>query len=248
MSDNIITVEGTDFTQSQVSFEVNFEDIDVNSPAVSMEHLLLQEIKKLHLRLEKLRCGDKENSSRYDRAYIDKLFKYTDVARSYAMLSEDKSHRISAIAFDDKCNIIGTGYNGLPRGVEHREERLQKPLKSEYTVHAEENLVAQAAYRGQSLKDSSVMVTGRFPCAPCARKLIQAGVRLVLAPYPIDGNYLESNRIARQMFEEAGVEIHMNDALSSEVLGLDVEEPEDIVGPGIYEDTGTSDMIGKWYK
>lgn len=173
----------------------------------------------------------------YRREKVEKFFKYLDVARSYAMLSEDKAHRISAIAFDDKYNIIGTGYNGLPRGVKHLPERLDKPLKGDFTAHAEENLVSQAAYRGQSLKDSTVMVTSRFPCAPCARKLIQSGVKRVLAPYPVDGNYLESNRIARTMFEEANVAIHMDDRLSSVYLELDVGEPEDIVGPQIYEDT-----------
>lgn len=173
----------------------------------------------------------------WDRKKIEKFFKYLDVARSYAMLSEDKAHRISAIAFDDKYNIIGTGYNGLPRGVKHLPERLEKPLKVEFTAHAEENLVSQAAYRGQSLKDSTVMVTSRFPCAPCARKLIQSGVKLILAPYPVDGNYLESNRIARTMFEEAKVQVHMDDRLSSVLLDLDVEDIEDIVGPEIYEDT-----------
>lgn len=139
--------------------------------------------------------------------YLQKLLKFMPIAQSVAALSKDPNTKVGAVALDENYNIIATGYNGIPRGVEDAPERLQRPEKYRWVSHAEENLVAQAAYGGRSLKGATVLVTSLFPCNACARMLIQAGVKRVIAPKIENGRWAEVNEMAMRMFAEAGVEV-----------------------------------------
>lgn len=134
--------------------------------------------------------------------------KFMTIARAVAEYSKDRNTKVGAVAIDDNLNIIATGYNGFPRGVDDNvDERHTRPEKYLWTAHAEENLVSQAAYGGRSLKGSTVLVTALFPCATCARMLIQAGVRRIIAP-PLDTDrWAESNQVAKTMFHEANIEV-----------------------------------------
>ena len=130
-------------------------------------------------------------------------------ADAAAALSKDRSTRVGAVALDENYNIIATGYNGFPRGVNDTiDGRHQRPEKYLWTSHAEENLVAQSAFKGSSLKGSTVLVSALFPCATCARMLIQAGVKRVIAPRAKSNErWAAQNEVAAQMFNEAGVEV-----------------------------------------
>lgn len=72
--------------------------------------------------------------------------------------------------------IVGTGYNGMPRGCHDDEMPWNKgtidPLESKYlyVVHAELNAVVN---RG-ALKEGCTMYVTLFPCAECAKVVIQA--------------------------------------------------------------------------
>ena len=137
-----------------------------------------------------------------------KELKFMRFAEAAASLSKDRSTQVGAVAIDDNFNILATGYNGFPRGVnDDIDQRHERPEKYLWTSHAEENLVAQSAYSGRSLKDSTVLVSALFPCATCARMLIQAGVRRVIAPAVSNARWLEQNQVAKQMFNEANVEV-----------------------------------------
>jgi len=138
-----------------------------------------------------------------------KALKFMRFAEAAASLSKDKSTQVGAVALDDNYNILATGYNGMPRGVnDDVPERHERPEKYLWTSHAEENLVAQSAYSGRSLKGSTVLVSALFPCATCARMLIQAGVRRVIAPHAkSNARWAEQNEVAATMFNEAGVEV-----------------------------------------
>lgn len=135
--------------------------------------------------------------------------RFLGIAREAASWSKDPSTQVGCVARSPDRVVLGTGYNGLPRGVEDLPERMERPTKYLWTAHAEENLVAQAARTGTSLAGSTVTVT-HMPCCRCARSLINAGVVCV----EFDGNGLthmagEEFEVARQMFSEAGVELLM---------------------------------------
>lgn len=129
------------------------------------------------------------------------------LARVWASRSKDPSTQVGCVARNDDRLQLGSGYNGLPRGVQDLPERMERPQKYLWTAHAEENLVAQAAR--QVLLGSTVSVT-HMCCARCARSLINAGVKRV----EFDGAGTtsmpaEEFEVARIMFEEAGVELVM---------------------------------------
>lgn len=101
-----------------------------------------------------------------------------NIAKVVASRSTCTGHMaVGAVAVIDG-KIISTGYNGVPRGVPHCDDVgcLRLPDgKHAYLLHAEENLIAQAALRGMSLNGSSVYCT-HYPCSHCAALMVQAGV------------------------------------------------------------------------
>lgn len=135
--------------------------------------------------------------------------KYLPVAKAVAAMSKDPSTQVGAIALDENRNIIATGYNGFPRGVNDDPARYaDRSTKYSLIAHAEQNLVAQAAYGGRSLKGCTVILTSLYPCSACAKSLIQAGVRRVISPPPdTDPRWAEEAKWASLMFEESGVEL-----------------------------------------
>ena len=105
--------------------------------------------------------------------------------------------------------IRSTGFNGFPRGIEDREDRLaDRDQKYPLICHAEENAIMHAARIGVSLKGCVAYVTW-VPCPRCARSLIQSGVREVV--YPADAEiperWAEDFEISTGMIEEAGLVI-----------------------------------------
>ena len=110
--------------------------------------------------------------------------------------------KVGAVAVGSHNEILETGYNGIPRGVEDTSERLERPAIYLWGSHAEENLVASAAR--QRLAGSTVYVT-HLCCNTCARMLINAGVAKVVVGNGATSMPTELFDIARTMFNEAGV-------------------------------------------
>ena len=127
-------------------------------------------------------------------------------AHHAASKSKDPSTQVGAVAVGPDGEIRATGYNGLPRGVEDRPERMERPAKYLWTSHAEENLVAHAARVGVSLTGCTVYVT-HYPCSRCARSLIQAGVAKINVGDGTTSMPEEEFETARVMFAESGVDV-----------------------------------------
>ena len=138
-----------------------------------------------------------------------KFEKFLPSAQAIAALSKDPSTKVGAVALNDDGILLAVGYNGFPRGVGDDPARYaDKEVKYKLISHAEQNLVAQAAYAGHSLKGSTVVLSGLYPCSSCAKSLIQAGVRRIITP-PADANprWAPDAEWSSLMFREAGVEI-----------------------------------------
>lgn len=131
--------------------------------------------------------------------------------------------KIGAVAVKDK-HILSTGYNGAPAGIKDCLElgclRDQMNIASGSphdicrSVHAEQNVIIQAAVHGVSIKGSTIYCT-TAPCALCARMLVNAGIEryVCFIDYP--------NKEARYLFKEAGIQFDI------------LEEPsfsEDLIG------------------
>ncbi len=145
----------------------------------------------------------------------EKVLSYKNVVRGIQEKSKDKSTKVGAIAFGSGYTILSTGWNGFPRGVnDNIASRHEKPQKYLWTVHAEGNLVANAAREGHRLYNSVLFLTSLFPCAPCAGLLINSGVKNIIAPriapdaVGVNPIWHEHFQISTVMFQESGVRVH----------------------------------------
>lgn len=100
--------------------------------------------------------------------------------------------RVGAIIVKD-LRIMATGYNGTPHNIADCSMggcvRCQKRHKGELKsgekeescvcIHAEQNVIIQAAYLGLSTKGSTLFSTAN-PCSSCAKMLINAGITRVV--------------------------------------------------------------------
>ena len=123
--------------------------------------------------------------------------------------SKDKNKKVGAVIVDSDNIVLSMGYNGIPRGCDDTDEtRYERPTKYLFTEHAERNAIYHAARHGVSLKGCKMYVT-LFPCADCARAMIQSGITKLIAPEPnleheVWGDHFKASI---QMMEEANVEI-----------------------------------------
>lgn len=129
---------------------------------------------------------------------------FLGLAERFAKRSKDPSTKVGCVIVGPDREVRSMGYNGLPRGVEDLAERMERPAKYLWTSHAEENAVAQAARIGVSLKGCTAYVT-HFPCARCARALIQAGIIAVVCGDGKTSMPDEEFEVAQTMLTEAYV-------------------------------------------
>jgi dCMP deaminase len=123
-----------------------------------------------------------------------------------ARRSKDPSTQVGCVIIGPNKEVRAMGYNGLARGVDDtRSERFERPQKYLWMAHSEENALISAARMGTSI-DGCTAYCQYYPCARCARMLIQAGiVRVCVRDGVISERWQEDYEVAKQMFEEAGV-------------------------------------------
>lgn len=132
--------------------------------------------------------------------------RFLRLAADIARWSKDPATHVGCVVVSPHGTIVSTGYNGLPRGVEDLRERMQRPAKYLFTVHAEAAAVANAARVGAALEGSTAFVT-HAPCAGCARLLINAGIAAVVVGPGTTSMPAEEFETAETMFREAGVKV-----------------------------------------
>lgn len=135
--------------------------------------------------------------------------RFIELTKHIASWSKDKNTKTGAVITDDNHRILSVGYNGFPSGCnDDIAERYERPAKYFYTEHAERNAIFNAAKNGVRLKDS-VMYIMWFPCADCARGIIQSGIKKVVCYKPdyTIPKWGESFKIAHEMLDEAGIEL-----------------------------------------
>ena len=133
--------------------------------------------------------------------------RFLELAKHISLWSKDPSTQVGCVVVGPDREIRSTGFNGLPRGLEDTEERLNnREIKYPMICHAEENAIMHAARIGISLKDCTVYVTWP-PCTRCARSLIQAGVSEVVYPKKseIPKRWEADFKLSQQMFEESSI-------------------------------------------
>lgn len=117
--------------------------------------------------------------------------------------SKDSSTQVGCVIVDENRDPVAFGYNGFGPGSEETEEMWERPEKYDHVIHAETNAVGRAARRGCSTEGCTAYITA-FPCLPCAKILIAAGIKKVVALRLIHG-WDDDHRKAAKEFTRCGV-------------------------------------------
>ena len=132
--------------------------------------------------------------------------RYLRLAREIASWGKDPSTKCGAVLVDDQHICLATGFNGFASGVADTEERLtDRPTKLRLTIHAEENAILSAGKAGRTLRGATCYVWPMAPCASCASKLVQAGIKTVVtirAEEAQESRWGEDMLLAQQVYDE----------------------------------------------
>ncbi len=135
--------------------------------------------------------------------------RFLNLAKHISQWSKDPSTKVGCVVVGPDREIRSTGFNGLPRGIEDNDERLNnREIKYPLICHAEENAIMHAARIGISLKDCTAYVTWP-PCTRCARSLVQAGVSTIIYPKNIEipDRWMDDFNLSLDMLKEAKINI-----------------------------------------
>ena len=135
--------------------------------------------------------------------------RFIELARHISQWSKDPSTKVGCVVVGEDRQIMSTGFNGFPRGIEDDERLSDRSKKYPLICHAEENAIMQAARVGVSLRGCTVFVTWS-PCSRCTRSMIQAGITKIVFPddQDIPERWQEDFEIAKAMMAEAGVQVN----------------------------------------
>ena len=126
---------------------------------------------------------------------------FMSIAHLVAERSTCLRRKVGAVAVRDK-RILATGYNGPPSNVGCIRERLGIPSGQRHELcrglHAEQNVIIQAAVHAISLKGAIIYCTTQ-PCLICTKMLVNCQVEAIYyaGAYP--------DELAEDMLKEAGV-------------------------------------------
>ncbi|MEA3414328.1 MAG: dCMP deaminase family protein [Nanoarchaeota archaeon] len=107
---------------------------------------------------------------------------FMGIAILSAQRSKDPSTQVGACIVDEDKKVVGTGYNGAPRGIDDKDFPWKREgdfleTKYAYVCHAELNAILNSTK--ESLKNCTIYIA-LFPCNECAKAIIQSGIKKVV--------------------------------------------------------------------
>ena len=147
---------------------------------------------------------------------------FLKIASVVAERSTCVRHHVGAVAVRDK-HILSTGYNGAAAGMKdclelgclRNELKIESGTRHEIcrAIHAEQNVIIQAALHGVSLEGSTIYAT-HSPCILCAKMLANARIK----KFVTFGSYADDS--FRDLFKEAGIEFEVVTKPSPDISSL----------------------------
>ncbi len=148
---------------------------------------------------------------------------FLKVAAVVGERSTCRRHNMGAIAVRDK-HILSTGYNGAAAGLKDclelgclRDEMgIPSGERAEIcrAIHAEQNVIIQAALHGVSLEGATIDCT-HTPCVLCAKMLVNSRI----ARFVSFGVY--NDQAFEELFGESGIEVELRSRPSDRIGFLD---------------------------
>ena len=137
---------------------------------------------------------------------------FLEIAEVIKLKSKDQSTQIGAVVVGEGRNVLSTGYNSFPRGLDDSlQERQERPEKYFWMEHAERNAIYNAARIGVSLKNSTIYLTSGLPCMDCARGIVNSGIKTVyckeVCTTKNKEKWDESQKKSLQLLLECGVDV-----------------------------------------
>lgn len=158
------------------------------------------------------------NISRPD---IDEYF--LKIASVVAERSTCLRHHVGSVAVKDK-HILSTGYNGAPSQLKDclelgcLRDELNIPSGTRHEIcrgiHAEQNVIIQAALHGVSLEGSTIYCT-HSPCNLCAKMLVNARITRFVSY----GKYNDNSFV--DLFREANIKFDVKARPPATITFLD---------------------------
>ncbi len=155
------------------------------------------------------------------RPDIDEYF--LKVAAVVADRSTCRRHHVGAVAVADK-HIRATGYNGAPAGLAdclelgclRDEQGIPSGTRHEIcrAIHAEQNVIIQAALHGVSIGGATVYCT-HTPCILCAKMLANGRIKRFVSFGRYNDDAFES------LFRDAGIEVDIKKKPPAQINFLD---------------------------
>jgi dCMP deaminase len=140
---------------------------------------------------------------------------FINIAEQVKLKSKDNNTKIGVVLVGKNNEIVSTGYNSFPRGInDDVAERQEKPEKYFWFEHAERNCIYNAARIGVSTLGTTMYMTCGISCADCARAIISAGVEKIVlrsGKGAMSAKWQESAERSNQMFKEAGIIVEFFD-------------------------------------
>lgn len=110
---------------------------------------------------------------------LKKIKSYIRRAEIVAENSPDEQTKVGSVLISSRTlSVISEGYNGFIRGANDAALPKTRPGKYEYIIHAEANLICNAARNGVDMNECFIVQT-HSPCVNCARLLFQAGIDVI---------------------------------------------------------------------
>jgi len=137
---------------------------------------------------------------------------FLGIAEQVKLKSKDESTQIGAVIVGKDKEILSTGYNSFPRGLnDNLKERQERPEKYYFMVHAEANAIYNAARVGTSIDNSEIYLTSGLPCCDCARAIINSGIKSVHCKIECTtknkDKWAEQQEKSLIMLKECGIEV-----------------------------------------
>jgi len=136
---------------------------------------------------------------------------FRGIAHQVKLKSKDRYTQIGAVVVGSDNQIVSTGYNSFPRGIDDSiDERQERPEKYYWFEHAERNSLYNAALIGVSTKGCTMYLTCGIPCSDCARGIINSGIKKIVCERvggAVGNLWDEHAKRSIEMFNEAGVTI-----------------------------------------
>ena len=107
---------------------------------------------------------------------------FIEILHTTAKMSKDENTKVGALIVDTENKVVvSSGWNDLPRGVNHSVERNSRPIKYVYTSHAELSCLTNALRLRSDVVGKTMLVT-LGACPQCCSSIVNSGITEIVTP------------------------------------------------------------------